>query len=30
MPTVYYDRVFTEACGLMSYGSDILALDSLT
>jgi putative tryptophan/tyrosine transport system substrate-binding protein len=24
MPTVYYDRVFTEAGGLMSYGSDIL------
>jgi putative ABC transport system substrate-binding protein len=23
MPTVYYDRVFTEAGGLMSYGSDI-------
>jgi putative ABC transport system substrate-binding protein len=24
MPTVSYDRVFTEAGGLMSYGSDIL------
>jgi putative ABC transport system substrate-binding protein len=24
MPTVSYDRVFAEAGGLMSYGSDIL------